>query len=402
MTIGAWIGAIGRRLPPTGAARITTSAIFFISGIAAANWLVRIPAVKVQLGASDGELGLALLGLPVGSLLAMPLTGWLVARRGSQPVTRATTLGLCATLPLPALVPSLWLLPLALALVGGFMGALDVAMNAQGAAVEMRARRPLMSSFHAAFSAGGMVGAVTGGLAATAGIPPWAHLSIVAACLGIAGLLATGWLLPAQADMVAGGAGFAWPGRALAGIATVAFCVLLAEGAIADWSALYLRETAGTGPGLAAAGYAAFSLAMAGGRLAGDALAARWDTPALLRIGGLAATTGFALALLVPQPVVALSGFAAVGAGLSITVPLLLSATARVPGIPPSVAIAGVSTAGYLGFLAGPPVIGLGAEVTSLRASLGSVAALCAVVALLAGTTTPRARAPGAFAESEP
>jgi MFS family permease len=254
VTIGTWIEAIGGRLAPTGAARIATSAIFFINGVAAANWLVRIPLVKVQLGASDGELGLALLGLPVGSLVAMPFAGWLVAQRGSRPVTLAMTLGLCASLPLPALAPSLALLPMMLALLGGFMGALDVAMNAQGAAVELRSGRPIMSSFHAAFSLGGMAGAVTGGLAAAAGAGPAWHLVAAAALLGAAGFLASRWLLPASADAVAGGAGFAWPGRAIAGLGTAAFCVLLAEGAMADWSAVYLHETVGTGPGLAASG----------------------------------------------------------------------------------------------------------------------------------------------------
>jgi MFS family permease len=396
VTIGTWIEAIGGRLAPTGAARIATSAIFFINGVAVANWLVRIPSVKVQLGASDGELGLALLGLPVGSLVAMPFAGWLVAQRGSRPVTLAMTLGLCASLPLPALAPSLALLPMMLALLGGFMGALDVAMNAQGAAVELRSGRPIMSSFHAAFSLGGMAGAVTGGLAAAAGAGPAWHLVAAAALLGAAGFLASRWLLPASADAVAGGAGFAWPGRAIAGLGTAAFCVLLAEGAMADWSAVYLHETVGTGPGLAASGYAAFSLAMAAGRLAGDSLAARRGTPTVLWLGGLVAATGLALALVVPQPATALVGFAAVGAGISFTFPLLLSAAARLLGIPPSVAIAAISTAGYLGFLAGPPAIDLGAELVSLRASLGLVVVLGALVALMA-PVHPGTRLPGGW-----
>ena len=184
----------------------------------------------------------------------MPFAGWLVAQRGSRLVTLAMTLGLCASLPVPALVPSLALLPMALALLAGFMGALDVAMNAQGAAVELRSGRPIMSSFHAALGLGGMAGAVTDGLAAAAGAGPALHLVAAAALLAAVGFLASRWLLPASADAVAGGAGFAWPGRAIAGLGTAAFCVLLAEGAMADWSAVYLHETVGTGPGLAASG----------------------------------------------------------------------------------------------------------------------------------------------------
>lgn len=148
------------------------------------------------------------------------------------------------------------------------MGALDVPMNAQGAALELRSGRPIMSSFQAAFSLGGMAGAATGGLAAAAGAGPAAHLAVVAALLTTAGLLTTRWLLPASADAVAGGTGIAWLNRSLAGLGTAALCVLLAGGAIADWSGPYLHETVGTGPGLATSGYAAFSLAMAAGRLA--------------------------------------------------------------------------------------------------------------------------------------
>lgn len=372
--------------PSIRAARLATAAVFFLCGVAAANWLVRIPAIKSELGAGAGALGLALLGTPIGSLVAMPLTGWLVARLGSRSVTLAMAVGLCFALPLPALAPGLLVLPLALFVLGGFLGALDVAMNAQAATVEHWYGRPIMSSFHAAYSIGGMVGAALGGAAAGACLSPMVHLSTIAAVLLVASALACRWLLPRDADRAFRGAGFAWPGRALAGLGFLAFGVLLAEGAMADWSAVYLHEIVGADPGWAAAGFALFSLAMAGGRLVGDVLAARWPAASLVQSGGLLAAAGLSLALLLPKTLVVLIGFAAVGAGLSFVFPLVLSAGARLPGLSPSVAIAAIATAGYLGFLIGPPVIGLGAEVTSLRVSLGFVALLCALVAARAGT----------------
>lgn len=191
--------------PPFRAARLATAAVFFLCGVAAANWLVRIPAIKSELGA--GALGLALLGTPLGSLVAMPLTGWLVAQLGSRAVTLAMAVGLCLALPLPALVPRLLVLPVALFVLGGFLGALDVAMNAQAAKVERWDGRPIMLSFHAAYSIGGVIGAALGAAAAGAGLSPAVHLSTVAAVLLAASALACRWLLPREAEGAFRGAG---------------------------------------------------------------------------------------------------------------------------------------------------------------------------------------------------
>ncbi|GBD18040.1 Inner membrane protein YbjJ [bacterium HR27] len=211
-------------------------------GVAASNWLVRIPAIKSELGAR--ALRLALLGTPLG---------WLVAQLGSRPVTLAMAVCLCLALPFPTLAPRLLVLPLALFVLGGFLGALDVAMDAQAAKVERWNGRPIMSSFHAAYSNGGVIGAALGGAAAGAGLSPAVHLSTVAAVLLAASALACRWLLPRETEGAFRGTGFAWPGRALAALGFLAFGALLAEGpiaeAIADWSAVYLHETVGTDPG---------------------------------------------------------------------------------------------------------------------------------------------------------
>jgi MFS family permease len=370
------------------AARMSTGAIFFLNGAGMGNWVVRIPAVQERLGLGAGRLGLALLGVAAGALVAMPLAGRLVGRHGSRPVTRAAALAFAASLALPALAPSFALLCAALVVLGAANGALDVAMNAQAVAVEREyerhAGRPIMSSFHALFSLGGLAGAAAGGVLAARGVDAGLHLGFAALVAGVLlSGVATG-LLPASADAAPGGPAFARPTRALAALGVVAFCVLFGEGAMADWSAVYLRDATGAGPGLAAAGYATFSLAMAAGRSVGDALTVRVGPERLVRIGGAVAATGLAFSLLVARPWAAVTGFGAVGAGLSIVFPTVLAAAGRLPGGAAGAAIAAVSTVGYTGFLAGPPVIGLVAEAVGLRGGLALVVVMAAVIAVLA------------------
>ena len=367
-------------------ARVAVATVFFLDGAGFANWVVRIPAVQERLGIGVGQLGLALLGVAVGALVAMPLAGGLIARHGSRPVTRAGVTAFAASLALPPLATGLVALTAALVLLGATSGVMGVAMNAQAATVERRYARPIMASFHALFSFGGLVGAATGGLAASRGLGLAPHLGIVAAVIAVVGWLAGTRLLPASADAAPGGPAFARPTRALLALGVVAFCVLFGEGAMADWSAVYLRDVAGAGPGLAAAGFAAFSLAMATGRAVGDALTLRLGPARLVRAGGLLSALGLGIALSVPSPWAAVVGFGAVGAGLSSVFPTVLASAGRMPGQTAGTAIAAVSTFGYTGFLAGPPVIGLVAEWSSLRVGLAVVVATGAIIAALAAT----------------
>jgi MFS family permease len=367
-------------------ARFAVLAVFFLNGIILANWVVRIPAVSDGLSLSKGTLGLALLGIAVGALLSMPLVGGLVARLGSRPVVGATALLLALAVALPALAPGLPVLVVALVALGAANGALDVSMNAHAVAVEERYGRPIMSSFHAAFSFGGLAGAVIGGLVASLGVGAAPHLLGVAALAAVAAVAAYGALLPAGADRggAESGPAFALPTKAVAGLGVISFCVLLGEGAMADWSAIYLDDSLGTGPGLAAAGYAAFSLTMAFGRLFGDGLTERFGPAALVRVCGVLATLGLGAALAVGHPVAALVGFACAGAGFSIVFPLALSAAGRVGTMAPGPALAAVATAGYFGFLVGPPSIGFLAELLSLGGALYLVVLLSAAIFLLA------------------
>jgi MFS family permease len=366
-------------------ARLAVLAIFFLSGFGFGNWAVRIPAVQERLGLGEGLLGLALLGMAVGSLVSMPLAGGLISRLGSRRVVGATALAYSLMLPLLAVAPNLASLVAALVLVGAATGSLDVSMNAQAVAVEKGTGRPIMSSFHAAFSLGGLAGAAAGGAVAAWGVGVAPHLTGVAGVSLAAFVLAYRLMLPAGADKrEKGEPAFARPTRALAGLGVISFCVLLGEGAMADWSAVYLSGTLGTGPGFAAAGFAAFSATMVAGRLLGDRLIARFGSVALVRAGGAVSAVGLGVSLAVAHPVAALVGFGCAGLGFSIVFPAALSAAGRAQSAGP--AIAAVVTAGYFGFLVGPPSIGFVAEAVGLGGALFIVVALSAAILLLAGS----------------
>ncbi|GIW05044.1 MAG: MFS transporter [Thermomicrobiales bacterium] len=362
-----------RMTTPPRAARRAVITVFAINGAALSSWFPHIPAVQRKLELSDGALGAALLGVPAGALLSMISCGWLLARFGSATVTRAAVLALCVTLPLPGLAPNIALLALSLGLLGMANGTLDVAMNAQAVEVERLYRRPIMASFHAAFSLGGLLSAGLAIPILSLGTGTVTHLTGAALALGLGALIAVRWLLPTEPEAGRGPA-FARPTRSLLWLGIIAFCVLLGEGAMADWSAVYLRNTLETSAGLAAAGYAVFSGAMALGRLTGDRLTARLGPERLIRFGGLVVAIGLGLAVVIAHPASALIGFASVGVGLSCLFPVLLSAAARTGNVATGPALAAVTAVGYTGFLAGPPLIGFVAEGITLRWALGLVA----------------------------
>ncbi|MGH3105145.1 MAG: MFS transporter [Gaiellaceae bacterium] len=367
-----------------GSARAAVTVVFFAHGALFGTWVARIPAIQEDLALGEAELGLALLGATFGALVGLLLAGWIVSREGSR-ATIAQGLPVYALLlPALALASSLPLLTLALIGFGAATGAVDVAMNAHGVEVERRLGRPILSSFHAGWSFGGLAGAGAGAVAAGLGVEPLPHFTLAALVLGAVGLAASTRLLPGDADRPDAPARLRRPPRRLALLGALAFCGLFAEGAASDWSAVYLAGPLESGAGVAALAFAAFSVAMAAFRLLGDPLTSRWGPVALTRRGGLLACAGLALALAVPRPAAALFGFACMGAGLAAIVPVVFRAAASFPGIPPAAGIAALTTVGYSAFLVGPPVIGLVAEVTSLRLALVIVLALLAALALLA------------------
>jgi MFS family permease len=373
-----------------GRARAAVVVVFAANGAMFGNWAVRIPDVKTDLGLSVAALGGALLVPAAGALVSMPLAGALSARIGSKAATGVTGLLFVLVPGLLGLAPSLpWLVP-ALLLFGISYGGLDVAMNAQAVTVERALRRPVMSSFHAAFSAGALVGSLTGALAASAHVPLALHLGVV----GLVLLLVAGPLFPAMLPEERSGGDrgslFAWPHGRLLPLALIALVVLLAEGAVADWSAVYLREERGAAPGTAGLAFTAFSLTMVAGRLAGDRVVAAWGRARAVRVSALIALAGGLLVVLAPSVVAVIVGFAALGVGLACVVPLVFVAAAG-DDPEPGPALAAVSTPGYVGFLLGPPVIGGLAQLIGLGAALGLLPLLLAGVAVMAGRTSPAA-----------
>lgn len=349
-----------------------------------ATWAARIPALRDRFDLSEGVLGGVLLAVAAGSVLAFVLSGGLIARFGSARVSAGSTVAFCLALAAVMAAPTLPLLVALLLFFGACIGTMDVAMNAQAVLVEERAGRPLMSTFHALFSLGALVGAALAAVVIGHEVPPEAHsLATAGACLAAA-LVAFPRLLPDHPTEPTDAPLVALPHPAVWNLGVLAFLGLLAEGAMGDWSALYLRLSLFADEARAVWGFAAFSLTMAVGRFAGDALRARFDAEGLVRASSALAFLGMLLVLAGGVPV-ALVGFGLVGLGLSNTVPVLFSAAGRIGGLGPGVGIAGVATAGYFGLLVGPPLIGFLADLTSLRAAMGAVAAALLAMALMAG-----------------
>ena len=280
--------------------RAAVAGMFFINGAIFANWAARIPAVQTRIGLNEQSLGLALLGLSVGVLLALPLAGGLIARFSSRTVTGVGAVGIAVVLPFLGIAGSFWALWLTLFAFGVSTSLMDVAMNAQAVEVEQRHGKPIMSSFHAAFSIGSAAGAGIGALFAGRGFIPVQHFIVVAILFGVLAVLAARWLVNVPGEQDSSETVFTLPPQALWTLGVVAFCAAIGEGAMADWSALYLRRIVGVGAGLAGLGFAAFSLAMTVGRLTGDWLTAKFNPVWVVRGGGLLAATGMGLALVFP------------------------------------------------------------------------------------------------------
>ncbi|MFF5536718.1 MFS transporter [Streptomyces cinerochromogenes] len=378
--------------------RAAITAFFALDGFLFAGWVVRIPDIKHQTHASAGALGLALLGVSAGAVLTMTLTGRLCRRYGSHPVTVVCMVVLALSVALPPLTRSAPVLGAVLLLFGAAYGGVNVAFNSAAVDLVAALRKPVMPSFHAAFSLGGMVGAGLGGLVAGA-LSPARHLL----GLSVIGLLVTAvagrTLLrheppvpperaPAPGSEPGGGAAGRPGGRGLVVVlGLVALCTAYGEGAMADWGALHLQQDLAASPGTAAAGYACFALAMTVGRLTGSALLARLGRARTVIAGGTVAAAGMLLGSLAPSVGAALAGFAVTGLGLANLFPVAVERAGALAG-PSGVAVA--STLGYGGMLLGPPAIGFMADWFSLPAALTSVAALAAVAAVI-GVTTRRA-----------
>ncbi len=354
--------------------RLATSLVFLANGSGIGAWAASIPGIKAGLELTATALGSALLMLAVGAMSAMPFAGWLGARRGRLVVPCA--LLFAAALLLPASARIYWTLLPALFAVGATSGALDVLMNAHAARVEQARGQAIMSSFHAAWSLGGLLGAGATAALLQLGQPnalPFAAVWVVL-------LAAVAWRLGLDDRAAAGRpGGFAWPSRAVAGLGMLCLLAFMTEGAVGDWSGVFLRTISGASPAMATAGFAGFSAAMVLGRLTGDGLVRRLGPATVLRAGALLAVAGFAVAM--AFPLAAAAGFAVVGLGVANMAPLLLSAAGR-SGPAASTGVAAVATPGYAGLLLGPPLVGAAADQVGLRAAMGLLVLTAATLAM--------------------
>lgn len=364
---------------PGATEQLSTRIAFFIAGFGMAAWAPLVPFAKARAGLDDGALGLLLLCLGAGSIVSMPLSGALAARFGCRAMVMAGALMLCVALPLLATMSSFAALVPALLLFGAGVGLVDCVINIQAVIVERASGRTMMSGFHGLFSVGGIIGAggVSGLLAL--GASPFVAALVVVALVLVALVISAPGLLPYGSS--SGGPAFAVPHGAVLFIGVLCFIVFLTEGAMLDWSAVFLITIRDIDPTHAGLGYTAFAITMTIGRLTGDWIVHHVGRGRIVVFGGLCAAAGLALATFAPSWEAGLLGFALVGAGCSNVVPVLYSAIGRQNVMPEHIAIPAVTTLGYAGILVGPAAIGFVAHAWSLTGAFLIIAVLLVGVA---------------------
>ncbi|MEZ4884721.1 MAG: MFS transporter [Chitinophagales bacterium] len=353
--------------------RIAVNILFGMNGFLYANYTARLPQIQSLYGLDNGDLGISLLIMAIGALIAMPFTGWLIVKNSSRRIATFAGLAFCSMVPLIGMMPNIVLFDMLFFSMGLGTGMMDVGMNAQAIAVEKSYRRPIMSSFHAIFSAGMMFGAGSGALFMYLGFNLLPHLVVVSSLALIS-------LLWAVSNLIDDGNGstatttkhtpFSLPKASLVGVGLIAFCCMLGEGAMANWSTNYMLHIANANASFAPLGLVAFSSAMMLARFFGDHVRHQVGDRKLLIGNSILAGVGLGLLLIVPHPVVVLIGFFLVGLGLSVIVPIAYSTAGNTPDLPPSVGIGMVTTIGYSGLLLGPPIIGFLAEWQNMQVAL--------------------------------
>ena len=374
--------AITTQMPlvPGRLEQMSTRIAFFIAGFGLAAWAPLVPYAKARAGLDEATLGLLLLCLGAGSILAMPIAGILASRYGCRRVLVGGTLLICLALPLLATVSAIPLLIATLFLFGAGLGAVDSTVNLQAVIVERASGRTMMSGFHGLFSVGGIAGSAGVSALLALGLTPlWAIVVVIALILA-ALLKAAPHLLPYGSE--SNGPAFAVPHGVVLFIGLLCFTVFLAEGAMLDWSAVFLTSEKGIGDAYAGLGYAAFALTMTAGRLMGDTIVKRLGARLVIVLGGLFAAAGMALATLAPNWESALLGYALVGAGCSNIVPVLYTAVGKQTVMPEHIAVPAITTLGYAGILAGPAAIGFIAHASSLGAAFLLITAMLIAVAI--------------------
>jgi MFS family permease len=375
-------------------ARLAVNIIFFLNGFVHANYFSRLPRIQDQFNINDGVVGLVLLSSSVGALIAMPFTGWLIIRNGSRRVTIFSAFFYCSLIPFIPWLPAATLVPLVFVffLLGVSAGMLDVAMNSQAVMVEKQMAKPIMTSFHALFSIGMMVGALGGSLFTEISEGLFIHFVTVSGFSIVTVYVARYYLIhdkPITKDVE--GPAFRLPNAAMVSIGIIAFCSMLGEGAMADWSTNYMENIAHADKAAAPLGLSAFALAMTIGRVFGDSARVRFGDAKLMVVCGIIATAGLSFAILFVHPAMVIIGLFVVGLGLSAIVPIAYSIAGHTKDLPPGVGLAMVTTVGYSGFLFGPPIIGFLANAFTLRYALLCAVALFVIMTILGANRKAKA-----------
>ena len=352
--------------------------IFFSDSILFGTWVAHIPSVKAQFGLSDAKLGLLLFAMPIGCFVMNPLTSRIIGRFGAAQTCFGAALSLSAAMLVPLNAPQVWMVAVGLLWVGLSAALLNVAMNTCATVVEHQSSTQIMAACHGMWSLGGMIGAALASVIIVLGVSPARHVTVM--CLGVAVLTLV--LRPIIQKIKEPPApettsdGIVKPNFNLVLMIFVGLCVSMGEGLAFDWSAVYLKDIAQASNQTAALGFATFAMAMTAARFAGDAIIPVLGQHRLLFLGGLLAALGLVLAVVIPQPEIVLLGFVLLGLGCALGAPILYAASMRVEGIAPAAGLATFATFSFVGFLAGPPLIGLVAEQFGLSQGLLMVAVL--------------------------
>jgi MFS family permease len=364
--------------------RIAVSAIFFMHGLCFASWASRIPSIQEKLNLSSSALGTILFALPVGFFVSLPFAGWLVGTLKSKRVVILAAIFYSVSLLCIGTAPGTVALFGCLFLFGFFANLLNIAINTQAVAVEGLYQKKIMASFHGLWSLAGFVGAALGTWMISHAIAPFQHYIVVAVLFFTVNIVCAFYLV--TKDEAAGEKRplFAMPDKPLLGLGIIAFCSMMVEGAMFDWSGLYFIKVVNVKPAYAGLGYTIFMVAMAGMRFLADGFSDKFGLKRILQLSGLLTTAGLLLAVLLPEIVPSTIGFFLIGMGVSSVVPMVYSAAGKSKSLSPGTALTAVSSMGFIGLLIGPPIIGFIAEATSLKMSFLTISIMSVAVIVFA------------------
>jgi MFS family permease len=370
--------------------RLAVGILFFLQGLCFASWASRIPSIQQQLNLGDAALGAVLFALPVGSFIALPFAGWLVTKFGSKRTATNALLLYSLMLITIGLANSVFLLIMSLVIFGMAGNTANIAINTQAVGVEEKYGRNIMASFHGLWSLAGFSAAGIGAFMLARNIVPLNHFLIITALI-LGGVAASfNFLLPDTKKNTGPTPIFVKPDRSLMKLGFIAFCCMICEGAMFDWSGIYFRKVVHADIDWIGAGYTAFMCTMATGRFVADRIVSRFGFKTTIRTSGVLIATGLSIAVIFPFLVSSIIGFLIVGFGVSSVIPLIYSEAGKSKLVSPGMALAAVSSIGFIGFLIGPPLIGIVAGIFSLRISFLIIAIIGIMVAVMVGSGKSR------------